>query len=244
MRSKTLAVISDIHGNLEAFKAVLSDIDRLELDRVICLGDSVGYGPEPEQVLKLLQSRNIPSLMGNHEWGLLDEASLFWFNPQARRSLLQNRELLTKESLAYLKSLPFNMSFNDCLLVHACPPDDFKTYLFEISMARFPQLFHDMPENVCMVGHTHELVLISYTAGRVTIAPLAQGVKTLDNNSKYIVNVGSVGQPRDGNNNAKYVIWNSESRKLEVRFIPYDISKTAEKIKALGLPRINADRLW
>jgi diadenosine tetraphosphatase ApaH/serine/threonine PP2A family protein phosphatase len=136
------------------------------------------------------------------------------------------------------------MSFNDCLLVHACPPDDMKTYLFEISLTRFSQIFQDMAYNICMVGHTHDLALVSYTAGKVTITPLSQGVKRLDKNSKYIVNVGSVGQPRDGNNNAKYVLWNHESRALEVRFVPYDIGKTAARIMALNLPRINADRLW
>lgn len=244
MRSKKLAVISDIHGNLEALLAVLSDIDRLDLDTVVCLGDNIGYGPDPDQVLTILRSRNIPSLMGNHEWGLVDETSLFWFNPQARRSLMQNKQLLSEESLTYLKLLPVNMFFDDCLLVHACPPDNIKTYLFEISPFQFSSIFLEMGADICMVGHTHELVLVSYTAGQVTIAPLVEGVQVLDRASKYIVNVGSVGQPRDGNNNAKYVIWDSEARTLEVRFVPYNIKKTVEKIMLLGLPRINADRLW
>jgi predicted phosphodiesterase len=244
MPSKKLVVISDIHGNLEAFKAVLSDIDRLGLDNIVCLGDNIGYGPEPDRVLALLRSRSIPSLMGNHEWGLLDERNLYWFNPQARRSLLQNKQLLSDESINYVKSLPIYMFLNDCLLVHACPPDSINTYLFEIPPAQFPLMFREMACDMCMVGHTHELVLISYTAGQVSIAPLVEGKKTLDINSKYIVNVGSVGQPRDGNNNAKYVIWDGENRTLEVRFVPYNVRKTAEKIMALGLPRINADRLW
>lgn len=244
MRSKTLAVISDIHGNLEAFKAVLSDIDRRGLDKVVCLGDNVGYGPEPDQVLALLRSRNIPSLMGNHEWGILDERYLDWFNPQAKRSLLQNKQLLSAESLDYIRSLPVNMLIDDCLLVHACPPDSIKTYLFEISPAQFSHIFHEMAYDMCMVGHTHDLMLISYNAGQITLAPLVEGIKTLDEKCKYIVNVGSVGQPRDGNNNAKYVIWDRANRTLEVRFVPYNVRKTVEKIMALGLPRINADRLW
>ena len=244
MPSKKLVVISDIHGNLEALKAVLSDIDRLGLDTVACLGDNIGYGPEPDQVLALLRSRNIPSLMGNHEWGLLDERSLNWFNPQARRSLLQNRQLLSDVSFDYIKSLPVNMSIEGCLLVHACPPDNIKTYLFEIPPARFSQIFREMAYDMCMVGHTHELMLVSFRAGQITIAPLVEGRKILDEKCKYIVNVGSVGQPRDGNNQAKYVIWDSENRTLEVRFVPYDIKKTADKIMALGLPKINADRLW
>lgn len=244
MPSKKLTVISDIHGNLEALQAVLSDIDRLGLDTVVCLGDNIGYGPEPDQVLALLRSRRIPSLMGNHEWGLVNEESLYWFNPQARRSLLQNKQLLSDESLVHLKTLPFNMFFNNCLLVHAFPPDDIKTYLFEISPDQFSKIFLEMEADLCMVGHTHELILISHTDGRIKMTPLVEGVQTLDRKSKYIVNVGSVGQPRDGNNNAKYVIWDSETRTLEVRFVPYNIRKTVDKIMALGLPRVNADRLW
>lgn len=244
MPSKKLTIISDIHGNLEAFKAVLSDVDDLGLETIVCLGDNIGYGPDPDEVLKLLRSRNIPSLMGNHEWGLVDESSLFWFNPQARRSLLQNQQLLSDESLAYLETLPINMFINDCLLVHACPPDSFRTYLFELSPIQLTEIFKEMEYGLCMVGHTHDLVLISYTDGQVKTERLVEGTQILDEKSKYIINVGSVGQPRDGNNNAKYIIWDSETRTLEVRFVPYDIKVTVEKIMALGLPRINADRLW
>lgn len=239
-----LTVISDIHGNLEAFKAVLADIDRLGLETVVCLGDNIGYGPDPDQVVKLLRSRNIPSIMGNHELGLVDRNSLSWFNTPARRSLLQTKELLSAEALAYLKTLPVNMSVNDCLLVHGCPPGSIKTYLFQVSPVQLAKIFREMEFDLCMVGHTHELLLIVYTDGKVSSAPLSQGIQTLDAASKYIVNVGSVGQPRDGNNNAKYVIWDSEARTLEVRFVPYNVKKTAEKIIALGLPRSHADRLW
>ena len=239
-----LAVISDIHGNLEALQEVLADMDSLGLETVVCLGDSIGYGPEPDQVIKLLRSRKIPSLMGNHEWGLVNESSLSWFNPSAKFSLLKTKQLLSDESLACLKTLPVNMLVNECLLVHACPPDCINTYLFELSPIQLPRIFLEMEYDLCLVGHTHELALISYTNGQVIKAPLSEGVQILDEKSKYIVNVGSVGQPRDGNNNAKYAIWDSETRSLEVRFVPYNIGKTAEKIMALGLPSVHADRLW
>lgn len=240
----TLAVISDIHGNLEALKTVLADIDCIGIETVVCLGDNIGYGPEPDQVIELLRSRKIPSLMGNHELGLVDKESLYGFNPQARRSLLQTEQFLSQESLAYLKTLPVNMFVDDCLLVHGFPPDSVSDYLFQFSRTQLPKIFEKMAYDLCMVGHTHELLLISYTAGRVSTASLSEGVQTLAAESKYIINVGSVGQPRDGNHNAKYVIWESETRTLEVRFVPYNISKTAEKIIALGLPKAYADRLW
>ncbi len=239
-----LTVISDIHGNFEAFKAVLADIDHLGLETVVCLGDNIGYGPDPDQVVTLLRSRNIPSILGNHELGLMDHNTLSWFNPLARRSLLQTKQFLTQGARAYLTTLPVSMIVNQCLLVHGCPPDSVNTYLFEPTPTQFAQIFDEMECNICMVGHTHELAIISYMDGQVSAAPLGQGVITLPENRKYIVNVGSVGQPRDGNNNAKYVIWDSENRTLEVRYVPYDIRKTADKIIALGLPRSNAERLW
>ena len=248
MRAKDLqlklAVISDIHGNLEACQAVLADIDRLGLERVVCLGDNIGYGPEPDQVVRLLRSRKIPSLMGNHEWGLVNPDNLTWFNTLARRSLLQTKELLSAEVWGYLQTLPVNMSVSECLLVHGCPPDSFRTYMFQVSPIQLAEIFSQMDADLCMVGHTHQLLLIRHTDGKVSSAPLAEGIQTLAARSKYIVNVGSVGQPRDGNNNAKYVIWDTEARTLEVRFVPYNIKKTADKIVALGLPRVHADRLW
>jgi len=239
-----LTVISDIHGNFEALKAVLADIDRLGLDTVVSLGDNIGYGPEPDQVVKLLRSRNIPSLMGNHELALVDPNCLSLFNSKAKRSLLQTKQLLSKESLAYLKTLPFSMSVNASLLVHGCPPASVKTYIIQVSPEKLTAIFNRMEHRLCMVGHTHELRLISYADGQVSTALLKQGVRTLAEESEYIVNAGSVGQPRDGNNNAKYVIWDSANRTLEVRFVPYNIKRTVDKIIALGLPKSHADRLW
>ena len=239
-----LAVISDIHGNLEALKEVLADIDFKGIETVVCLGDNIGYGPEPDLVIKLLRSRKIPSLMGNHELGLVDKDNLHGFNPLAKLSLLQTEKFLSQESLAYLKTLSTNMFVEGCLLVHGFPPDSVSTYLFQFSRTQLPKIFKKMEYDLCMVGHTHELLLISCTEGRVSKARLSEGVQTLAAESKYIVNVGSVGQPRDGNNNAKYVIWESKTRTLEVRFVPYDIRKTAEKIIAIGLPKAHADRLW
>ena len=101
-----------------------------------------------------------------------------------------------------------------------------------------------MPEKVCFVGHTHDLELFSFDGQKVKDTPLGKGPVTLKKDRQYIINIGSVGQPRDGNNNAKYVIWDTASRSLEVRFIPYDIAKTADKILELGLPEYNASRLW
>jgi predicted phosphodiesterase len=238
------AVISDIHGNLTAFKAVLEDIDRLEIDRVLCLGDNIGYGPEPEEVVRLLRSRGIPSVMGNHELAVVDEKSLKRFNPTAKQALLQTKSLLSGETLDFIRALPSVFKEDACLFVHGSPPDSINTYLFELSEENLKAKLQAMEEPLCMVGHTHDLEIVNYHDGKVSWKPLRPGKFQLNREWKYIINVGSVGQPRDPNNNAKYVVWDQEACILEVRYVAYDIQKTVEKILALGFPRIYADRLW
>jgi diadenosine tetraphosphatase ApaH/serine/threonine PP2A family protein phosphatase len=131
-----------------------------------------------------------------------------------------------------------------CLFVHGCPPDSITTYLYSASDAYLRALFGAMEEKLCFVGHTHDLALVCSDGVQILRLPLPAGHTLLDEGCKYIVNVGSVGQPRDGNNNAKYVIWDSAMKRLEVRFVPYDMAPTAEKILALGFPEFNARRLW
>jgi len=101
-----------------------------------------------------------------------------------------------------------------------------------------------MDESVCFVGHTHDLVMVSFDGRQVEHHPLKEGITVLDDQCRYIINVGSVGQPRDGNNNAKYAIYDTDSRELEIRFVAYDIAVTVAKIKAAGLPETHANRLW
>jgi len=239
-----LAVISDIHGNLEALQAVLADMDRLGLAQIVSLGDNIGYGPDPEAVMESLRTRDILSIMGNHELALIDSKSLDLFNPLARDSLLQTKALLSEKSLGAIPKLPLSMTLAGCLLVHGVPPSDVNTYLFDLSFAQLQRIMQSMEKDICMVGHTHELALLTYSQGKLHVDPLKMGVHSVEEDTKVMVNVGSVGQPRDENNQAKYVIWDTESRTLEVRFVPYDIQKTVEKILAFGFPKINADRLW
>ncbi len=239
-----LAVLSDIHGNLEAFQEVLADLDRQGVDRVVSLGDNVGYGPEPEAVVRLLQARGIPSVLGNHEWGLCRPEHLGWFNPGAQRALVRTGELMGEEALCTCCSLPRFRTWEGSRFVHGFPPDDVVTYLFSVDHDTLEQTLRDMDEEICFVGHTHELVLVRLGGGGVDVRPLDPGVVSLDVEGPWLVNAGSVGQPRDGDNRAKYVIWDPQARTLEVRFVSYDIRKTADGIVAAGMPRRYADRLW
>jgi predicted phosphodiesterase len=241
-----IAILSDIHGNLEALREVLADIERSRTDAVLCLGDNIGYGPDPERVVELIRERHIPCVMGNHELGLVDEAYLDWFNISARASLLLTRQLIGSETLDYLRQLRPVLSLEGCLCVHGCPPDSVTTYLFQVSDADLQKVFRNMKEDICFVGHTHDLELMRFDGKEIARTFLARGEISLDRDpgQKAIINVGSVGQPRDGNNNAKYVIWDTTRWRLEVKFIAYDIAATASKILQLGFPEFNARRLW
>jgi predicted phosphodiesterase len=239
-----LAVVSDIHGNLEAFKQVLLDIDRSKVDGVACLGDCIGYGPEPDQVVSLVRRKNIPSVMGNHELGLVNKSYLGWFNQPTRRSLLLTQELLSADTLEFIKNLQSALIFQGYRLVHGFPPESITTYLFDVFQSEFVRAFSDMQEDMCFVGHTHVPEIVGFDGHKVSRDPLHQGLRSLDDGNKYIINVGSVGQPRDGNNRAKYVIWDSSRQTVDLRYVAYDIAITVKRILELGFPELNAQRLW
>ena len=244
MNKIRLAIISDIHGNYEAFKQVLDDIDHSRVDAVISLGDNIGYGPEPDPVIQQIKAFHIPSVQGNHELALKDEEYLNWFNPAARRSLTKTRSLLSEASIRFVSQLePFLISY-DCRFVHGFPPDSPLIYIFQMSDGRKKQVFDEMAERLCFVGHTHTLEITGYDGRHIQSEDLTEGVTRLDAEKKYIINIGSVGQPRDDSNNAKYVIWDSSADTIEVKFIPYDIAAVVRKIQEAGLPEEHAQRLW
>lgn len=239
-----VAIISDIHGNYDAFREVLADIDMSKVDRIISLGDNIGYGPEPDRVVRKIMARDIPSVQGNHELAIKDEEYLNWFNPVASKSLIKTRDLLSESSIKYVTGLEPFLTADDCRYVHGFPPDSPLIYMFQASESRKKQIFQKIPERLSFIGHTHTLEIIGYNGKSMKYSDLPRGVSSLDADKKYIVNIGSVGQPRDDSNEAKYVIWDSAADTIDVRFISYDIAAVVQKIKDAGLPEDHAKRLW
>lgn len=239
-----LAVLSDIHGNLDAFREVLRDMDRFRVDQVVCLGDTIGYGPEPEEAVRLIRERAIPAVMGNHEMAVVKPQLQEWFNPQARESIQKTQALLSAETLLYIRGLPSAQIIDRFRFVHGCPPNSPFIYLYQLSERRLMGIFRKSTEWIIFVGHTHNLKLICFDGHAVVQKPLRQGIIPLREQNRYIVNAGSVGQPRDGNNTAKYVIVDTLALSLEVRFVPYDIAAVYRKILDAGLPKSHAERLW
>lgn len=239
-----LAIISDIHGNFDAFQKVLEDIDAACINQLVCLGDCIGYGAEPEDVVSEVRRRQIPTIMGNHELAACNNRQLDWFNPMARRSIIKTLTLLSAKSMNFIAELPNSRVINECRCVHGYPPDSVRTYLFQKKPYQLLKTFKDMKERICFVGHTHDLEIIDFDGKQVERRILGEGPTILNPEHKYIVNVGSVGQPRDGNNKAKYAIYDPKRNQIDVRFIVYDIASAAAKIKTAGLPKSHADRLW
>lgn len=250
-----IAIISDIHGNMEALEAVLADMEETEPDRIYCLGDTIGYGPEPEEAVSTLREKNIPSVCGNHELVIQDNTHLGWFNPVARASLLATMGMLSAQTKEYIRTLPMYLLVEDAFdktdaldrnirLVHGFPPDSATTYLFQAQGKPMRKYFAGTEDFICFIGHTHDLSCYSYDGTQVKKLPFARGMHQLENKMKYIINIGSVGQPRDMNNNAKYVLLDTKTFCLELRFVPYEIQAVVDKIMAKGLPEVHAERLW
>ena len=237
------AIISDIHGNATALEAVLKDIDTCVVDTVISLGDNIGYGPEPEKVIKILSSRKIPSVTGNHELGVTRPNFLPLFNPVARKSIEMTLDMLSENSISLIKKFPNVIVKDDLRFVHGFPPESPTKYLFELTDEEITDTLLQMVERYCFIGHTHDLEILILEKDRLVRLPLEEGIFPLDPKNKYLINSGSVGQPRDGNSQAKYLIWDSETSVLSVRYITYNISDTVKKIYKAGLPEQHALRL-
>jgi diadenosine tetraphosphatase ApaH/serine/threonine PP2A family protein phosphatase len=237
------AVISDIHGNLEALEAVLRDVPD-GTERIYCLGDVIGYGASPNECCDLVREREMPTISGNHDLAVTDlSTDLAWFNPVAAAAVEWTREQLTEENARFLRALPRMMQEEGVLFVHGSvrDPDE---YIMNRTAARenLAILEKEYPNvRVCFFGHTHVKTVVPSPNG------MSPGSRTLDlgSDGPYLVNPGSVGQPRDGDTFASYVLVEnaSEGPRITYRFVEYDVEKAQAKIRAAGLPGMLADRL-
>ncbi len=236
-----VAVISDIHANLEALQAVLADIRALGLQTIYCLGDVAGYGADPEACLDLVRGACQICLRGNHDQALTDDAELARMNEAAAAALRLHRDLLSPATRSELAAWPLAQSGGDARLVHGSPdvPAEFHYVLSRLDVEN---AFHAFPEHLGFCGHTHHpLVAEEIVTGAFRTLP--PGRVDLDPACRYLINVGSVGQPRDGRPEARYVVVGDQPPSLEYRFVPYDVATAQRKIRQAGLPEVLAARL-
>ena len=234
------AILSDVHGNLEALRAVLADAEQ-QADDVLCLGDMVGYGADPVACVDLLGTRARHVVAGNHEYGVTGRLPLSWFNPFARAAAEWTREQLDPGCASYLAALPLAAEVDDATLVHASPrqPEEWE-YLVDAEDGL--TAFAAFTTRLCFVGHSHVPAVWSLGSSGPDYARGAVDMR-LEAGRRYIVNVGSVGQPRDRDPRASYAVWDVDDRRVHVRRVPYDTAAARAKIASAGLPRFLGERL-
>ena len=233
-------IISDIHSNLSAFEAVLMDAGSFE--QTLCLGDIVGYGPDPAECLSLL--RELPELiciMGNHDAAVVNYISTTYFNPEANRALQKQRRLIKRHGLDFLRSLPQKIEMNGLTLAHGSPRDPIWEYIDQGKTAW--ETFDSFKTKGALVGHTHTpCIFMESEDFKVSLLRPKSGDRWIPD-KRFILNPGAVGQPRDGDPRASYVIWDTEENSFLFRRVAYDIDSVTKRIKARGLPILQAQRL-
>jgi diadenosine tetraphosphatase ApaH/serine/threonine PP2A family protein phosphatase len=237
-----ILIISDIHANLTAFQTVLRDAKN-DWEYVWCLGDVVGYGPDPNECVELLRSLPHLCLAGNHDWAALGRLDIRTFNPDARRAVDWTRETLTADNLAYLEALPTTFVIGDYTLAHGSPREPVWEYILEPLIAALNFSHFETP--YCLVGHTHQPIIYELTDDNGDTEPIPpvynQGVQL--NGRRQIINPGSVGQPRDANPDAAYAILDVETNVWEHRRVPYDIPDVQRRMRRYELPERLISRL-
>jgi predicted phosphodiesterase len=236
----THAIVSDVHGNLESLERALSFVR--EDDELLCLGDCVGYGPNPNECVTLLRERVRHGVIGNHDLAALENYGTEYFNDAARAAIEWTQKVLTPESRSWLDALPYELRFPDFLLVHGAPVHYFE-YILDKRTASRAFDWTDAP--LVFVGHTHIAEYwVREKDGTIGHRHMQQGGELiLEEGCRYIVDVGSVGQPRDLNPNPSMVRFDAQARRVEWIRYAYPVADVQTKIRAANLPAYLADRL-
>jgi predicted phosphodiesterase len=236
-----VAVISDIHGNLHALKAVLAALADERPDAIWCLGDLVGYGPRPNECTTTVARSAAICLVGNHDLGVLGRIDLAEFANDALVAALWSREVLTDEARKYLSARRPNTRAKGCELFHGSPRDPVWEYVLSEEAAR--AALRLTSEAVVLVGHSH--VALAFSGGNDDVSgKLApEGTEIDFSEGRWLLNPGSVGQPRDGDPRAAYVLLDLDKSRASFRRVPYAVERTQDEIRERGLPDTLASRL-
>lgn len=234
------AIIGDIHANHDALDAVLEDMKDERVDKIVCVGDLVGYGAEPAKCIDTTRRISTVCVAGNHDFATIEKTNIEFFNAYARQATLWTRQNITEEHRNYLEGLKLVEDVDDCFtLVHGTL---YAPALFDYIQTTFDAYLslQVLEKPVCFVGHSHVPITFfldeAVTYSTDSIIRLKEGVKA-------IVNVGSVGQPRDDDPRAAYAIYDTERKEIIIKRVEYDVEKAVKKIRDAGLPEILGERL-
>jgi diadenosine tetraphosphatase ApaH/serine/threonine PP2A family protein phosphatase len=234
------AIVSDIHSNIEALEAALAQVD--DTVEVLCLGDIVGYGPNPNECVERIRERAKVTILGNHDVAAIDDFGLAYFNPAAREAMLWTQNVLAAENTAWLNGLGYEYRTPEFLLVHGAPRDYFEYILDKPAAAR---AFGATDAPLIFIGHTHIAEVYSLEPdGSIAHRHLQQGGDVdIVPGYRYLINVGSVGQPRDLNPRASFGIYDTDTQAVTIVRYDYAIARVQEKIALAHLPDALGRRL-
>lgn len=234
-----IAVLSDIHSNLAALDAVRADLPAV--DEVWALGDIVGYGPQPNEVIAALQELGARSVMGNHDGAAIGTVDARDFNPDAAAAIAWTARSLDDNARAYLAALPEVRIDGSLTAVHGSPRDAIWEYIISASIARASFTAFETP--ICLFGHTHVPIVFTEVDGEAVVVQAMPGVPVLLEGHRALVNPGSVGQPRDGNPQSSYCLFDTDAGQIDFRRVPYDIERTQRLMREHDLPPRLVERL-
>jgi predicted phosphodiesterase len=234
-------IISDIHANLTALETVLKHAG--EVERAWCLGDVVGYGPNPNECIERIQNLpNVTCIFGNHDAAAIGQIDIRTFNPEARISIEWLQSQLTEESLAFLRGLPEKVNIDQATLAHGSPRQPVLEYLLDTQAAT--ENFEHFETDYCFVGHTHLPVVFHLkTNDYISRLSIPVANKQTELKVRTIINPGSVGQPRDRDPRAAYAIFDSNNNTWDYHRVEYDIPAIQKLMNAAGLPERHVVRL-
>jgi predicted phosphodiesterase len=237
------ALISDLHANLEALTAVLSEIDTLGIKNIVCLGDLVGYNTSPNECVEIIRERGIRCIMGNHDSRVAGVETPDDFNYQALEALQWTRGVLTKENANFLKKLPRTLFIDERFLIFHGWLNDTDSYIFGArdAMKNFRLLKRYKKTNLCFFGHTHKSTTYVGMDGAVEIN--SGKVVKISKKQDYLINPGAVGQPRDRDPRASFAVYDTRESSVTFHKVDYEIQTTVKKIIAAGLSQRLAERL-
>jgi predicted phosphodiesterase len=237
-----VAVLSDIHGNRPAFEAVLAEVEAADVHEVWCLGDLVGYGAEPDACVELARERTDVCLAGNHDLGVRGDLPLEEFSRGAELAARWTMDTIAEGNLAYLRGLEPEGMRREIGLYHASPRDPVWEYVLSVLLADL--CLDSQKERVCLIGHSHVALSFERPEGEVTSGePRREGDRLDLSEGEWLLNPGSIGQPRDGDPRAAWMVLDSSEWSAEYRRTDYDIAAAAAAIRAARLPESLAERL-
>jgi predicted phosphodiesterase len=239
-----IAILSDIHSNLEALKSVIEDFKNEKVDVIYCTGDLVGYAANPNELIALLRQNKIKGVMGNHDYACLDDEMEYKMVKNARLAIAYTSQVLSSRNFNFLKELPRFIKENGIYLTHGLPPESFNQYVSLQSNHSLLNAFSSFQEQVAFVGHSHLFEIYEfYENNKIKRITFDDNSFILNPTSRYIISAGSVGQPRDENRAAGYLIYDTTKQMIIKRKVNYNVELTITKIKAAGLPIENGLRL-